>query len=86
MNEKVVNYKINNAINKNTDSNTEAYLPSKNRPQGKSSNWNDSKKDKKVIIPFKKSVVIIMNMMVFMKVPESAMHDVFVHTPGHPFH
>src|SRR5690606_921389 len=81
----IVYHKIGNSINKNTNAYRQTIPNIFIFPQIKEHNAHNSIKKEKSIIALKPTVVVFF-MMIFMKRPQKAMHDVLMRKPSHKFH
>ena len=83
----IVDEEINKAVNGNANANKEQPKMGCRRSDDVAGSTRYGEYEKKKIVLFKKSVFLVLGLVVvFVPVPQQAMHNVFVCRPGHEFH
>jgi len=85
MNKNIMHYKISSAIRHNSQTDRKSCPKAFVTPEIKTGHTNDCIEDKKGIITLKPTFVIFV-MVVFVKLPQKTMHDVFMCKPRHKLH
>ena len=80
-----MHYKVSSAIRHNSQTDRKSCPEAFVTPKIKTSHTNDRIENKKGIIALKPAFVILV-MVVFVKLPQKTMHDVFMRKPRHKFH
>ncbi len=77
--------KIGNSVHQYAQSNPHTKIKSIHRTEKKTKKAGHSKYQEEEIVSLP-NVIMISVMMVFVKIPKEAMHNIFMRKPGHKFH
>jgi len=85
MDENIMYEKISHSIQRNSNGNIKVDIKIMNGSVIHQDNRWNCKNGEKIIVPFHMTFIAVV-MMIPVKRPQKAMHDVFVDAPGHSFH